>query len=195
MVVDMKVYYRKPSNNIFTMDKKPDETMKEVAAKMQFKGGLNPCHVSVNMVNNVCVCGKRIKHLLLESLYNLIEIEIDSELEIDNFTEDSFTYVNRLYEKAKLKQVKNEVLGDLRNELKTTIENQFKESCNETSRHKQNNGDFIALLKEEIQYLKGELMEFLWFLWLLVDTSSENLGFTLDTPPKCLNLNTPSQKD
>ena len=27
--------------------------------------------------------------------------------------EDSFTYVNRLYEEAKLKQVKNEVLGTL----------------------------------------------------------------------------------
>ena len=63
------------------------------------------------MVNNVCVCGKRIKHLLLESLYSLIEIEIDSELESDNVMEDSFTYVNRLSEEAKLKQVKNEVLG------------------------------------------------------------------------------------
>ena len=45
---------------------------------------------------------------------------------------------------------------DLRNELKTIIENQSKESCHETSRH---NDDVIALLKEEIEYLKGELME------------------------------------
>ena len=29
--------------------------------------------------------------------------------------------------------------------------------------------------------------------WLPVDTSSEKINFTLDTPPKCLNLNTPSQ--
>ena len=29
--------------------------------------------------------------------------------------------------------------------------------------------------------------------WLLVDTISENIGFTSDTPPKSLNLNTPSQ--
>ena len=29
--------------------------------------------------------------------------------------------------------------------------------------------------------------------WLPVDTSRENMDFTLDTPPKCLNLNTPSQ--
>ena len=28
---------------------------------------------------------------------------------------------------------------------------------------------------------------------LLVDTSSENKDFTLDTHPKCFNLNTPSQ--
>ena len=103
--------------------------------------------------------GKRIEHLLLERLDNLIEIEIDSEPEIDNAMEDSFTFVNRLYEEAKLKQVKNEVLHDLRNELKTIIENQFKESCYETSRHRQNNDDVIALLKEKIEYLKRGLKE------------------------------------
>ena len=103
------------------------------------------------MVSNVCDCGKRIEHLLLESLDDPREIEIDSELGTGNAMEDSFTYVNRLYEEAKLKQVKNEVLDDLRNELKTIIENQFKESCHETSRHKQNNDNVIALLEEEIE--------------------------------------------
>ena len=43
----------------------------------------------------------------------------------------------------------------MRNELKTIIK---KESCHETSRHKRNN-DVIALLKEEIEYLKRELKE------------------------------------
>ena len=65
--------------------------------------------------------------------------------------EDSFTYVSRLYEVAKTKQIKNEVLGELRNELKAIIENQFKESCHETSRHKQNNDEDIALQKAEIE--------------------------------------------
>ena len=46
------------------MDIQPDKIMKEVAAKMQDKGGLEPCQVSVSMVN-VCDCGKRIEHLLL----------------------------------------------------------------------------------------------------------------------------------
>ena len=61
--------------------------------------------------------------------------------------EDMFPYVNRLHEEAKLKQIKNEVLGDLRNELQSIIENQFKESCHETSQHKQNNDDVIAILE------------------------------------------------
>ena len=65
--------------------------------------------------------GKRIEHLLLERLDNLIEIEIDSKPETDNAMGDSLTFVNRLYEESKLKQVKNEVLHDLRNELKTII--------------------------------------------------------------------------
>ena len=97
----MKVYYRNSNKNTFTVDIKPDETMKEVAAKIQDNGGLNSCHVSVTMVNNICDCGKRIKHLLLENLDNPIEIEIESELEIENSMENSFTYVNRLYEEAK----------------------------------------------------------------------------------------------
>ena len=59
----------------------------------------------------------------------------------------------------KLKQIKNEVLGDLKNELNTIIENQFKESDHETSRHKQKNDDVVALLKEKIEYLKGALIE------------------------------------
>ena len=87
----MKVCYRNSNKNIFTVDRKSDETMKEVAAKIEDKGGLNPCHVSVTIVNNVCDCGKRIEHLLLESWDNPIEIEIDSGLEIDNAMEDSFT--------------------------------------------------------------------------------------------------------
>ena len=69
------------------MDIKPDEIMKEVAAKLQDKCGLNPWHVSVTMINNVCDCGKRIEHPLLESLDNPTE----TELEIDNAMEDPFT--------------------------------------------------------------------------------------------------------
>ena len=95
-ILDFKVYYRNSNKNIFTVDIKPDETMKEVAAKIQDKGGLIPCHVSVTLVNNVCACGKRTQHLLLESLDNPIDIEIDSELEIDDAVKNSFTYVNWL---------------------------------------------------------------------------------------------------
>ena len=69
------------------------------------------------------------------------------------------------------------------------------------------NDHVIALVKEEIEYLKGKFREknkiisnLIGFSksssgsspWLLVDTSSENIDFTLDTPPKCPNLNRPS---
>ena len=84
----MKIYYRNRNKNILTVDVKPDETMKEVATKVQDKGGLKPCHVSVTVVNNICNCGKRIEHLLLESLDNPIEIEIESELETENSVKD-----------------------------------------------------------------------------------------------------------
>ena len=68
-------------------------------------------------------------------------------------------------------------------------------------------------LKEEIEYLKRELKEknkvisnLIGFCksssgslqdnsspWLPVHLSRENIDFTLDTLPNCLNLNTPSQ--
>lgn len=65
------------------------------------------------MVNSICDCGKRVEYLQLESLENPIDTQKDSELEIDIDMEDSFTQVNKLYEEAKVKQIKNEVLGDL----------------------------------------------------------------------------------
>ena len=45
-------------------------------------------NVTVTMLNNVCDCVKRIEHLPLECLDNPIQIEVDSELEIDNAMED-----------------------------------------------------------------------------------------------------------
>ena len=68
-------------------------------------------------------------------------------------------------------------------------------------------------MKEEIEYLKGELMGKMKVIsnligfcksssgslqdnsspWLPADTNSEK-DFTLNTPPKCLNLTTPSQR-
>ena len=69
--------------------------------------------------------------------------------------EDSFTYISRLYGETKLKQIKNEVLDDLRNELKTTIENQFKDSCHDTSRRKKNNDDAIAIRKKQNTVFEG----------------------------------------
>ena len=94
--LNMKVYCRNSNKNIFTIDIKPDGTMKEVAGKIQDKLWLNACHVSVTMANNFCGCGKRIKHLLLESLDNPVDIEKESKLEIESSMENSFTYVNPL---------------------------------------------------------------------------------------------------
>ena len=79
----MRVYYKNSNGNVFTIDIQPHKTMKEVAAKMQDKGGPKPCNIIVTMVSNICDCGKRIEHLLLENLNNPLDIEIDSVLEIN----------------------------------------------------------------------------------------------------------------
>ena len=132
------------------------------------------------MINHVCDCGKKIEHLLLESLDNPTEIGIDSELEIDNGTKDSFTYVNRLYKKVMLNHTKNENLGNLRNKLQTLIENQFNESCYETSQYKPNNDDAIALLKEEIEHLKGDSWKKNKVILNLIESCKSSLGSLQD---------------
>ena len=132
------------------------------------------------MINHVCDCGKKIEHLLLESLDNPTEIGIDSELEIDNGTKDSFTYVNRLYKKVMLNHTKNENLGNLRNKLQTLIENQFNESCYETSQYKPNNADAIALLKEEIEHLKGDSWKKNKVILNLIESCKSSLGSLQD---------------
>ena len=65
-------------------------------------------------------------------------------------------------------------------------------------KHKQINDDVIMLLKEEIEYLKVEahgkkIRQFRTLSdfdnsspWLPVETSHQNIYFTLDTPPKVL---------
>ena len=86
------------------MNIQPDKTTKKLAANMQDRSGLKPCHVSSTMLNKVCDCLKGI-------LDNAIETEIDSEQEINNGTEDLFTHVNRLYEEEnEKKKKKNEKL-------------------------------------------------------------------------------------
>ena len=93
------------------MNIQPDKTTKKLAANIQDRSGLKPCHVSSTMLNKVSDCLKGI-------LDNAIETEIDSEQEINNGTEDLFTHVNRLYEEAnekKKRKMKNYILRDFQN--------------------------------------------------------------------------------
>ena len=94
--------------------------------------------------------GKRIEHLLLERLDNLIEIEIDSKPEtLRRLGDGRFAYIRKqVVWRIKVKTSQKWSSAWL--EKRTENYYQFKESCYETSRHKQNNDDVIALLKEEI---------------------------------------------
>ena len=55
----------------------------------------------------------------------------------------------------KLKQVKNKILADLRKELETIRENQFKAFYHKISRRNQNIVDVVALMKEQNRILEG----------------------------------------
>ena len=87
------------------------------------------------------------------------------------------------YEETKLKPSNNEVLSDLRKELKTYMENHFKGSCHKTSRwHTQNDDDSIVPLKEKIKYLKGNLWKNNYFLNLIRSCKSSSSSLKENWP-------------
>ena len=86
------------------MDVLAEDTIEQVTRKIEDKGGIKPCNVSLYMVDSLCNCGKTVNQLLLEDISAEIEIEYrpseENEELLDN-NDVSMSYINFLYEKAK----------------------------------------------------------------------------------------------
>ena len=57
------------------MDVLPEYTVEQVTHKIQDKGEIKPCNVSLHMIDSLCKCGKTVNQLLLEDISAEIEIE------------------------------------------------------------------------------------------------------------------------
>ena len=53
----------------------PEDTVEQVTHKIQDKGGIKPCNVSLHMGDSLCKCEKTVNQLLLEDISAEIEIE------------------------------------------------------------------------------------------------------------------------
>ena len=98
----MKIYFKTGNGGLFGMDVLPEDTMEQVTHKIQDKGGIKPCNVSLYMVDSLCNCGKTVNQLLLEDIS--AEIEYRPSEENDELLDNNDVFMSRiyfLYEEAK----------------------------------------------------------------------------------------------
>ena len=80
--------------------------MEQVTHKIQDKGGIKSCNVSLYMVNSLCNCRETVNELLLEDISAEIEIEYRPSEENNELLDNndiSMSRMNFLYEEAKRK--------------------------------------------------------------------------------------------
>ena len=80
--------------------------MEQVTHKIQDKGGIKSCNVSLYMVNSLCNCRETVNELLLEDISAEIEIEYRPSEENNELLDNndiSMSHMNFLYEEAKRK--------------------------------------------------------------------------------------------
>ena len=119
----MKIHYRTKSGELYLLNVEPNTTMQEVTTKIQEQGGLQLSQVSLSMVKNSCKCGYDLTYFQLEDTSDNIPIEVESGLEKDRTTDDYYT--NVLFEKNKLARLKDDIVSEIKTEIKTLINEKF----------------------------------------------------------------------
>ena len=102
------------------MDVLPEDTMEQVTHKIQDKGGIKPCNLSLYMVDSLCNCGKTVNQLLLEDISVEIETKYRPSEENDELLDNndvSMSHLNFPYEKAKQNHLIDEISRNLQLEL------------------------------------------------------------------------------
>ena len=61
----MKIYFKTGNGVFFGMNVLPEDTIEQVTHKIQDKGGIKPCNVSLYIINSLCNCGKSVNQALV----------------------------------------------------------------------------------------------------------------------------------
>ena len=126
----MKIYFQTGNGSSFGMKVLPEDTMEQVTHKIQDKGGIKPCNVSLCIVDSLCNCGKTVNHLLLEDISAEIEVEYrPSEGNDELFHNNNFSmsHIKFLYEEAKRNHLIDEFSRNLQLQLKGLVTQQYTE--------------------------------------------------------------------
>ena len=204
----MKIYYRTKSGEFYLLNVEPNTTMQEVTTKIQEQGGLQLSQVSLIMVKNSCKCGHDLTHFLLEDTSENIPIEVESGHEKDRTTDDYYT--NLLFEKNKLARLKDDIVSEIKTEIKTVINEKFDkielmkhqdESNKEHTLKKQldslrqnflENNKLINHLFKEYKSLSN-LLQATVSPWLPHKSQNEKSNLNINSSPLCKNFETPTK--
>ena len=80
----------------FGMNVLPEDTMEQVMHKIQDKGEIKPCNVSLYMVDCLCNCGKIVNQLLLEDISAEIETEYRTSEENEELLDNNDVSMSRI---------------------------------------------------------------------------------------------------
>ena len=151
----MKIYYRTKSGEFYLLNVEPNTTMQEVTTKIQEQGGLQLSQVSLSMVKNSCKCGHDLTHFLFEDTSENIPIEVGPGHEKDRTKDDYYT--NLLFEKTKLAGLKDDIVSEIKTEIKTVINEKFDKI--ELMKH-QDESNKEHTLKKQLDSLRQDFLEY-----------------------------------
>ena len=140
-----------------------EETMPQITEKIQDKGGIRPCNVSLTKIDTHCHCESfSLQEFLLEDISEEIDICLLSPDEVDmneirlesTETEELALPTTNISDEDKLKQMKDDLLCNLREELKNMLAvNKIDTDVNKGILYK----NHFEVLQEQLDYLKGEI--------------------------------------
>ena len=112
----MLVYFKNRQGITKEIDVKPEETMKEFAARVRQLGSMEK--VRINMIQHSCTCNNDLTDILLEDISKDINAHMDFQHKLmdgDNIKSSSET--NAMYEEPSYKQLKENFMQDVKQEL------------------------------------------------------------------------------
>ena len=162
--------------------------------------------ISLSIVKNSYKCGYDLTHCLLKDTSENIPIEVETGHEKDRITEANY-YTNLLFEKTKLAKLKDNIVSEIKTEIKTVTNAKFDqieltkhqdESNKEHPLKKQLNSSrhdilednkIINLLFEEYKSLSS-LVQATLSPWLPQNSRNENSNLNINSSPVCNNFET-----
>ena len=129
--VKMQIFYKVKNGKTVSLEISPEETMHQVTEKIQDKGGIRPCNVSLTKIDTRCHCGNfSLQEFLLKDISQEIDICLlspdeadinEAKVESTEIEEPPLPIINTSDE-DKLKQMKDDLRCNLLAELKNMVE-------------------------------------------------------------------------